>query len=163
MGPILHPSWAAALLGQGVAGAEPHGWWDVVRHDVIPVASAYMVFLGLLITYRRATRRVDAGPGHHADRQRGDVPTDLTPGWGDLIRYLLSTVAGGYVFFLSIVGVFYFILGGEDLEFINQALVEGSLLTFALVFPAFLLFSGIDDLRSRRGGQTRRGRRRGAP
>jgi len=138
MGPIIHPG-SAAFLAQGAAGAEPRGWWDVLRHDVIPVAAAYLVFLGILISYRRTTRQV----------RRATAAKESAPGWGDLARYLVGTVAGGYVFFLAIVVVFYFVLGGEDLAFIRQALVEGSLLTFALVLPAFLLLTAIDDLRSR--------------
>ncbi|HYT80497.1 MAG TPA: DUF6256 family protein [Actinomycetota bacterium] len=164
MGFRFNPGWAPPLLAQGVAGAEAHGWWDVVRHDVIPVAAAYLLFLGLLITYHRATRRRVAGPGNHEEGQRGDVPTDLAPGWGHLVRYLAGTVFGGYLVFLSIVVVFYFVLGGEDREFIRQALVEGSFLAFALVVPAFLLFSAIAELWSDRGGpHTLRGRRSGAP
>src|SRR6266508_3026199 len=46
---------------------------------------------------------------------------------------------------------FYFVLGDEEPDFIRQALVEGSLLAFALVVPAFLVLSLIEDLRSRRG------------
>jgi hypothetical protein len=150
MVPILHPGSTTLLLGQGVAGAEPQRWWDVLRHDVIPVAAAYVVFLALLITYYRATRRGNEPTGHRAAKRWGVRPAGGAPGWGDLVRYLAGVAAGGYVFFLSIVVVFYFVLGGEDPEFIRQALVEGSLLTFALVVPAFLLFSHIEDLRSRR-------------
>ncbi len=161
---VLHPCWAAPLLGQGVAGAEPQRWWDVLRHDVIPVAAAYLVFLGLLITYHRATRRRVGGPGNHEEEQGGDVPTDLAPGWGHLVRYLAGTVLGGYLVFLSIVVVFYFVLGGEDREFIRQALVEGSFLTVTLVVPAFLLFSAVAELWSDRGRPyTLRRRRHGAP
>jgi hypothetical protein len=50
-------------------------------------------------------------------------------------------VAGGYLLFLLIVGVFYFVLGDHDERFLLQALREGSVLTFAIVVPAFLLIS----------------------
>ncbi|HEV8420794.1 MAG TPA: DUF6256 family protein [Actinomycetota bacterium] len=144
MAAVMDGGSVARLLAQGVGGTDPQGWWDVLRHDVIPVAAAYVVFLGLLMTYRVAIRRPSSGaPPRRAGRPGAD------PSWGDLIRQLAGTAAGGYAFFLSIVVVFYFILGGEDLEFIRQALVEGSLLTFALVLPAFLLFSVLADRRSR--------------
>jgi hypothetical protein len=142
---LVQLSWAAQLLAQGVAGADPLDPWDLLRRDVIPVAAAYLVFLGLLITYRVTigTRSPRSGP--REERQSGGVPR-----WGDLIRHLAGTAVGGYAFFLLIVVVFYFSLGGEELEFIRQALFEGSILTFALVLPAFLLFAFLDDLRSRR-------------
>jgi hypothetical protein len=137
------------LLGQGTAGTDPQGLWDVLRHDVIPVASAYIVFLALLITYRVATRRSAAGPSPGRGRSRTRSAGGADPGWGDLVRYVAGTAAGGYLFFLSIVVVFYFVLGGEDPEFIRQALVEGSILSFGFVVPAFLVLSGLSGLRSR--------------
>jgi hypothetical protein len=146
---LLPPGVMPPLLAQGVAGTDPQGWWDVMRHDVIPVASAYLVFLGLLVTYRVATRRSAAGPSPGRERSRTRSSSGADPGWGDLVRYLAGTAAGGYLFFLSIVVVFYFVLGGEDPEFIRQALVEGSILAFGLVVPAFLVLSGLSGLRSR--------------
>jgi len=143
---------AAPILAQGAAGAEPVRWWDVLRHDVIPVAAAFVVFVGLLVAYRRATRSSHEGPARTSAGDRkaiGRGAAVAAPGWGDLFRYVAGMAVGGYVFFLVIVVVFYFVLGGEDRSFIRQALVEGSLLAFALVVPAFLLFSRIDDLRSR--------------
>ncbi len=145
MASLAQSSWAAQLLAQGVAGEDPLDRWDVLRHDVIPVAAAYLVFLGLLISYRVTAGRRSPRSGPREEKQGGGVPR-----WGDLIRHLAGTAIGGYAFFLLIVAVFYFTLGGEDLEFIRQALVEGSILTFALVVPAFLLFSFLADLRSRR-------------
>jgi Family of unknown function (DUF6256) len=142
----------ATPVGQGVAGAEPGSAWDVLRHDVIPVGAAYLVFLAILVAYRRGKRE---SPGTSAPardpRQRGwltmrgseDGPS---PPWIDLVRYLVAMAAGGYAFFLSIVVVFYFVLGGEDWTFIRQALVEGSVLAFLVVLPAFVLLSWLEDL-----------------
>jgi hypothetical protein len=145
----------ASLLAQGAAGAEPRNAWDVLRHDVIPAGAAYLVFIGILISYRRATRRVYArGHALEATRRagRGKAPPPVAvAGWSDLLRYLGEMVAGGYAFFLAIVVVFYFVLGGEDVTFIRQALVEGSLLAFALVLPAFLVLSWLEELLKRRG------------
>jgi uncharacterized protein DUF6256 len=153
MGLLLHMR--EALLAQGVAGAEPTGLSDIVRHDVIPVAAAFVVFLGLLIAYHRTTRPPDSRAARHRNgirRSRERERARPGTGWGDLIRHLLSTVTGGYLVFLTIVVVFYFVLGGEDLDFIRQALVEGSLLAFVLVIPAFLILAKIADELSRRRG-----------
>jgi hypothetical protein len=137
------------LLAQGTAGTDPQGLWDVLRHDVIPVASAYIVLLALLVTYHLATRRSAGGPSPGRKRPRTRSSSGAHPGWGDLVRYVAGTAAGGYLFFLSIVVVFYFVLGGEDPEFIRQAFVEGSILAFGLVVPAFLVLSFLSGLRSR--------------
>jgi hypothetical protein len=125
----------AFLSVQPSAGGDPQTWVDVLRHDVIPVASAYVVFLAFLVAYARS-------------RRDGRAPTDSAlraPSWGSLLRYLAVTAAGGYAFFLLIVVVFYFVLGGEPERFLSQALVEGSILAFGMVIPAFLLFSWIAD------------------
>jgi hypothetical protein len=134
------------LLGQTEAGADPLSWWDVLRHDVIPVASAYLVFLGVLITYARTRSR----PG----RPRSTVHRPRAT-WPDLVRHLAITAAGGYVVFVAIVVAFYLLLGGESPEFIRQAFVEGSLLAFAMVIPAFVALSWLGEVVSRRA---RRGR-----
>lgn len=151
MAPVLRLRSVRPLLAQGVAGAEPARWWDVVRHDVIPVAAAYLLFLGVLVAYARARRRPMGPPRGNGRAQARSDPRTVGPGWHDLVRYTVAMAMGGYVFFLSIVVVFYFVLGGEDFDFIRQAFVEGSLLTFVLVVPAFLLFSLVEDLRPRRG------------
>jgi hypothetical protein len=130
------------LLGQAKAGADPSTWWDVLRHDVIPVASAYLVFLGMVVAYRRAGLR----------RVRPPSPNGrLAVTWPDLVRYLAMTAAGGYVVFIAIVVVFYLLLGGESPQFTWHAFVEGSLMAFAMVIPAFLALSWLEQVVSRRG------------
>ena len=158
IGPAGLSRLGGSLLAQGAAGAEPRNGWDVLRHDVIPVAAAYAVFLGILIAYRRATRP-SHGTGSTALelRRRGAVSraggaNGAAPRPSDLLPYLAALVSGGYVFFLAIVVVFYFVLGGEDWEFIRQALVEGSLLAFALVLPAFVVLTWLEGLLRRHGG-----------
>jgi hypothetical protein len=118
-------------LAQEVAGSNPRSWADVVRHDVIPVASGFAVWIGFLVAYRRTGGR----------RRR---PEDRPIG-RRAFRRLASTVIGGYVVFLSIVVVFYFVLGGEAPSFIYQALGEGSVLAFGIVVPAFLALSWLDQ------------------
>jgi hypothetical protein len=54
-------------------------------------------------------------------------------------------MVGGYLFFLAIVVVFYFVLGGEQVSLITDALLGGSALAFLIVGPAFLLFSWVAE------------------
>lgn len=128
-----------------MAGRDPAGWLDIVRHDIIPVASAFLVFVALLMVYHRARR---AGGGR-SPRWRVAARA-AHPGWPHLIRYLAGTMVGGYLFFLAIVIVFYFVLGGEQLSLITDAFLGGSALAFLIAGPAFLVFSWLFE-RSGRG------------
>jgi hypothetical protein len=104
------------------------------------------VFLAFLLAHARS-RRAGRAPTDLAPRapRAPTQPAPRAPSWGTLLRYLAATAAGGYAFFLLIVVVFYFVLGGEPERFLSQALVEGSVLAFGMVIPAFLLFSWIAD------------------
>jgi Family of unknown function (DUF6256) len=123
-----------------VAGRDPAGWLDIVRHDIIPVASAFLVFVALLVAYHRSRR---GGRGTLPRVRDGVRAAD--PGWPQLFRYLAGIMAGGFLFFLSIVIVFYFVLGDEDVSLIIEALLGGSGLAFLIVGPAFLLFSWLAE------------------
>jgi hypothetical protein len=112
-------------------------WLRILRQAVAPVAGAYLVVVAMLLRYWRDQRAGSAPPSRarhfHAVRGGGE--------WLALFRYVLVTAAGGYVVFLLIVVTFYFVLGGEDRNFIVEALREGSVLTFAMVVPTFLLIT----------------------
>lgn len=123
-------------LAQPVAGANPRSWIDVLRHDVTPVLSAFLVWVGVLVSFARSPRTA---------RRTGSLKTGRAAG-----SAVASTIVGGYVVFLSIVVVFYFVLGGEAPGFIVQALREGSVLAFGMVVPAFLVMSGIEEVLARR-------------
>ncbi len=122
-----------------LAEADPLDWGRVVRQAIIPVASAYGVFLAILLSYRRGGGRVVV-----ADRP-GPEPTHR-----DLLRYLLRTAGGGFAVFLVTVAVFYLLLGGQEPDLLREALLEGSLLAFGIVIPGFLLISWLHDRRSSR-------------
>ncbi len=108
----------------------------LLREVVAPVLTGYIVVLGMLIAYRRAaTRR-----GAKALKPR-PVPAD----WKGLLRHVVGTAALGYAFFLLVVVVFYFILGGHSPMLVRDALVYGSLLAFAVVVPVFLFLSWIQS------------------
>ncbi|MGH2573000.1 MAG: DUF6256 family protein [Actinomycetota bacterium] len=114
---------------------------ELLRQAVIPVVSAYLVFLAILVAYRRQRREGRDGP--RISEAHGP------PAWRHLIRHVTAMAVGGYLFFVLIVVLFYFVLGNEPRGLIRQALVEGSLLTFGMVLPAFLLIAWIADRRSR--------------
>jgi hypothetical protein len=140
-----------------VAGRDPAGWLDIVRHDLIPVASAFLAFVALLVAYHRARR---GGRGTQPRVRAAGRAAD--PGWAHLFRYLAWTMAGGFLFFLAIVVVFYFVLGGEELSLITDALLGGSALAFLIAGPAFLLISWLAE-RLREKGRQRTTHPRGHP
>ncbi len=110
---------------------------DLLAQVVAPVGGAYVLVLAALFGYRRSRRRHRASAADDGARKK----SPSSPGWRDLVRYVLATAAGGYVLFLAIVVVFYPVLGRQDRTFLLEALREGSLLAFAIVVPGFLLIS----------------------
>jgi Family of unknown function (DUF6256) len=134
-------------LAQPVAGADPQTWTDILRHDVIPVATAFAGFVALLLSYRRRRKRGEPV-------RVGTEPVGGTA-WTRLLRYLVVTAAGGYVLFLVIVWVFYLVLGGKDRTLLEQALKEGSMLAFLIVVPGFLAIEGLHELGRRLAGRAR--------
>ena len=107
----------------------------VLRTAVAPVLAAYLAWVALLLVWWRGRGR------------RGERPGPARPARS--LRSLVLDVLGGYGFFLVIVVVFYLVLGSESVDFIEEALVEGSIMTFGMVLP-FLLAAAV--LGGRRGG-----------
>jgi membrane protease YdiL (CAAX protease family) len=123
----------------------------VLRQDIAPVGSAYLVFLVVFIWY--ATRRRRGTP---LPRQRSvEVPVR----WTAALRLVVPTVAGAYLVFTLIIAIFYLVLGGQPRNFVPQALAQGSVLAFGIVLPAFVLLTWAEaGLRRRRAiGRGRHG------
>jgi hypothetical protein len=122
----------------------PLHWQDVLRQAVAPVLAGYVLVLGCLVAYRRTNRkpsRVQAPQG--------------SPGQLAFLRYVASTFLGGFVFFLGIIVVFYFVISGQSRSIITDALGKGSLLAFGIALPAFLFLSW-SEYRRRRAGRDER-------
>jgi hypothetical protein len=137
----------AGVVAQPAAGTDPSTWTDVLRRDVIPVATAFGGFVALLVSYQR--RRARGEP------VRMEAEPVAGTSWFRLVRYLVVTAAGGYALFLVIVWVFYLVLGGEDRTLLTEALGQGSMLAFLLVIPGFLAIEGLHELGRRLAGRTR--------
>src|SRR5437773_7052517 len=94
---------------------------DLLRHDLIPVISGYLVVMAMFVAHRRNRRR-------QAVRGRPDEPITIRgwpPTWAGLTRFLVATALGGYVVFIAVILLYYFALGGENLTFIRDALTGG--------------------------------------
>ncbi len=118
----------------------------LLREVVAPVLTGYVVVLGMLIAYRRALVRGDTEVGK---------PRPVPARWRRFIGDVTVMAVAGYAFFLLLVVVFYFILGGHSTTLVTDALVYGSLLTFAVVVPVFLLLSWAES-RIQTGKRTNR-------
>ena|SRR6266571_3161415 len=110
---------------------------DVLRWDVIPVSSAYAVFVAAAISWWRQR-------GQPSDGQRlQESPARAVGG-------ALTTVAGGYVAFLAIVLVFNVWIAGQR-GALRSAAIGGGFLAFGVAAPVFALLAWI-------GSRTRRSR-----
>jgi Family of unknown function (DUF6256) len=125
-------------------------WETVLRQDVIPVLSGYLVFLGAELAYARS--RAYPRPSSSATGRSPELGAPLK-GWRDFARHLASIVLPGYLVFLAIVVVFYFVLGDQPRSFIPDVLGEGALLTFVVVVPGFVILTLLHE---RLLGQRRR-------
>jgi Family of unknown function (DUF6256) len=109
----------------------------VLRQDVAPVGSAYLVLLVVLVWYAKSRRR--GGPTGPGRPSVAGAARDLTG--PSLVRSLAASLAAGYVVFALIIAVFYLVLGGQPKDFIPESLLQGSVLAFGVVLPAFVLLT----------------------
>jgi hypothetical protein len=107
----------------------------VLRQDIAPVGTAYLVFVTVLVWYARRRGRAKRPDGTEG------LCTRAAPDWKRLLRSVVATLAGGYLVFALIIAVFYLVLGGQPSDFIPLSLVQGSVLAFGIVLPAFVALS----------------------
>ncbi len=127
----------------------------LLRHDVIPVLSGYLVVMSILLAHRWDRRR-------RAAQGRPDEPIAIRgwpPTWAGLTRYLLATALGGYVVFIAVILLYYFALGGENLTFIRDALTGGVWLGLGIAVPGLLFLGWVEE----RIGKRRVQRSKAAP
>ena len=125
----------------------------LLRHDVIPVLSGYVVVMSILLAHRRTLRR-------QAARGRPDEPTTIRgwpPTWAGMTRYLLATALGGYFVFIAVILLYYFALGGETFTFIRDALTGGVWLGFGIAVPGLLFLAWADERTGHRRGRWPKG------
>jgi uncharacterized protein DUF6256 len=109
-------------------------WIRTVRQTILPVLTAYGFIVGMLLLYHRALTRGDPSA-------KSSAPTPSN--WSGVLRHIVGTVAGGYLIFLVIVVIFYFVLDGHS-TLVTDALRGGSLLAFGVVVPAYAFLSWLD-------------------
>ena len=110
----------------------------VLRQDIAPVGSAYLVFLIVFIWYA-ARRRSGTLPGQRSAAITAEVR------WTAFLRLLVLMMAGAYLVFALIIAIFYLLLGGQPRNFVPQSLAQGAVLAFGIVLPAFLLLTAAES------------------
>jgi glycerol uptake facilitator-like aquaporin len=117
-----------------LADVHPLSWDAILRQAVAPTASAFAVFLVVFVWFARQAGHADAAPGSRL----GNLA------WAQLIRSVLRTLVSGYLVFALIIGIFYFVLGDEPRDFVPQSLVQGLVLGFGIVLPAFVILTAAE-------------------
>lgn len=113
----------------------------LLRSDLIPLIISYALFLALLGTWWRATRR----PAPAWPAPRGPAPTFLS-----LTRYVVVTALGGYAAFLVLVGGYYAAIARQTPWFLGQAVSGGAVVAFVIGGPVLLLLGWVEGrIRSR--------------
>jgi len=106
----------------------------LVGQVVVPLALAYAAFLAMVIA---TTREWRPGSDRPIDRS---APTTRGE-WRAFLRGLLLLLLSGFVLFVAIVAVFYWLLGGQPPGIVTNALRWGAALAFGVVLPAFILLT----------------------
>ncbi len=131
-------------------GQEP---WQLFRQYGLPLVVTYALFIGLLVRFAR-------GSDSEAPEttEAGDVTPDSARGWRALARHLLVTATGGYLCFLGVVLLYYWLVARQSRRFLTEAVTGGAFLAYAVSVPAFLLMTWLAG-RYRRRSVRRKGAR----
>jgi hypothetical protein len=97
----------------------------ILRSIVIPLVATYALFVFMALSTLRRPRT-----------ERTEVEPEA--GWHSALRYLATTVGGGYLFFLLVVLVFHVVIAGQH-GVLAGAARGGGFLAFVVSAPAFLL------------------------
>jgi hypothetical protein len=114
---------------------------DLFSRVVLPPLFVFTLFVALLVFAgwamgRRSTRRREPGPRTVKE----------------LLRSLLATAAGGYVFFLAVVAVFHVAIAGQPVSTLGNAASGGAFLAFVVAIPLYAAVVAVRSRRSRRWG-----------
>ena len=127
---------------------------SLIRSDLIPIISGYVLLMGALAVGLRLSRHPRRPP---RDRLGRHLPDWLRHGWPRLLRHLAGTALGGYVLLMAIVVLYYYGVARVAGSFLDSALT-GTLLLIGLSLPLFAARSWLTQWWQRRAGGSRRDR-----
>lgn len=128
-------------------GAASTASGSLIRQDLVPITTGYVLLMGTLaagLVLQRRDRAVASG--------RGAEPGIAAPGrraWLRLTGHMAATFAGGYLVLMAIVVAYYFGVARVTGNFLESA-VTGCALLLGLSAPPFLAASWLAERRDRR-------------
>jgi hypothetical protein len=127
---------------------------SLIRQDLIPIVSGYVLLMGALAIglwlSRRPPRPDRARPGRA--RPRAHLPPlseRWQHGWPRLLRHLAATAVGGYLLLMTIVVLYYYGVAKVAGSFLASA-ISGCALLIGLCLPIFAAASWLTERRARR-------------
>ena len=129
-----------ALPPGGSGGLSLGQMW---QHAIVPLTGFYALFLAMLAFSARRQLPV----GHDATSV---VTSPPRAEWLRAVPGILLTVAGGYGFFVAMIGAYVLVSGSDPGGLLGHAIRGGALLAFGVVVPVFILLSGAAGLKRRR-------------
>jgi hypothetical protein len=123
----------------------------LIRSDLIPIVTGYVLLMGVLaVGLWAARRRVRAG------RPLTRYTGRLDRGWPAFLWHVLADALGGYLLLASVVVLYYYFVARVGSNFLDSAF-SGSAVLLGLALPVFFAASWL-SLR-RRDGRAGRGQR----
>jgi Family of unknown function (DUF6256) len=128
---------------------------SLIRQDLIPITTGYVLVMGTLaagLLLQRRDRAAAGGRGAEPGAEPSAEPGVAAPGrraWLRLIRHLAATFAGGYLVLMAVVVAYYFGVARVAGNFLESA-VTGCGLLLGLSAPLFLAASWLAERRDRR-------------
>jgi Family of unknown function (DUF6256) len=128
----------------------------LIRQDLIPIVTGYLLLMGVLAGGLWALcRRVRSG------RPTGRATGRHDHGWRALIWHVLADALGGYLLLAAIVLLYYYGVARVGSNFLDSAF-SGSALLLGIALPVFLAASWLSRRRSERRAASANGRGSGA-
>jgi hypothetical protein len=120
----------------------------LIRSDLVPIISGYVILMAVLAAGLRLQRR-GAAAGRPASRLTGRRDR----GWRALILHVLADALGGYLVLAAVVLLYYYGVAKVGSNFLDSAFT-GTALLLGLSLPLFIAISWL----TWRRGQPRRPR-----
>jgi hypothetical protein len=136
--------WSFFLAGSGARTPPraPKSVRALLTQVVLPLLTCYAGWLALVAGGRRERLRVRRA---HGARSFG--PAWSTRGW---VRYLATTVTGGYLAFVAVIAGYAMVSGRPGGGVFRGALRDGAFLAFAVALPVFLVAGVVQQWRRAR-------------
>jgi Family of unknown function (DUF6256) len=119
----------------------------LIRSDLIPIISGYIILMVVIAVGLRISRR-RAAAGLPTTRVTGHFDR----GWPALVVHVVMDAAGGYLLLMAVVVLYYYGVAKVGSNFLDSAFT-GPLLLLSVCLPVFAALSLLTRWRQERGRQ----------